>query len=116
MSVVRDLTNIVRAGVRATRTTVHAVRATAAGVIRVARWTRRTVGRVRARGGVSDLGLMRLLDLHAVSAIGDTLVVVGLAGVILFGRPASQARLLIAGYLLALVVALGVLAPLVGRL
>ncbi|GLZ80635.1 MFS transporter [Actinorhabdospora filicis] len=57
---------------------------------------------------------MRLLDLHAASCAGDTLVAVGLAGTIFFSVPTDQARGQVALYLLVTMAPFALLAPLVG--
>jgi MFS family permease len=58
--------------------------------------------------------MIRLLDLHALSCAGDTLVVIGLAGTIFFGVPAGEARGRVALYLLVTMVPFALLAPVVG--
>jgi MFS family permease len=59
---------------------------------------------------------MRLLDLHAVSCAGDTLITIGLAGTIFFNVPAGEARGRVALYLLITMVPFALLAPVVGPL
>ena len=58
--------------------------------------------------------MMRLLDLHAVSCAGDTLITIGLAGTIFFSVPAGEARGRVALYLLVTMVPFALLAPVVG--
>jgi MFS family permease len=65
---------------------------------------------------VGNVGLMRLLDLHAVSCAGDTLVTIGLAGTIFFSVPTGEARGRVALYLLITMVPFALLAPVVGPL
>jgi MFS family permease len=114
MSVLRDVRKIVVGTARGTRATARGVRKTASGTVRASRFVRRTVGSARTRGGVGNLGMMRLLDLHAVSCAGDTLVAIGLAGTIFFGVPTNDARGRVALYLLVTMVPFAFLAPLVG--
>ena len=80
------------------------------------RWVGRNVGTARQRGGAGNVGMMRLLDLHAVSCAGDTLVTIGLAGTIFFAVPAGEARGRVALYLLVTMVPFALLAPVVGPL
>ena len=114
MSVVRDVRKIIVVAARGTRAAFRGARATASGTASASRFVRRTVGSARQRGGVGNVGLMRLLDLHAVSCAGDTLVTIGLAGTIFFGVPAGEARSRVALYLLVTMVPFALLAPLVG--
>ena len=60
--------------------------------------------------------MMRLLDLHAISCAGDTLITIGLAGTIFFNVPAGEARGRVALYLLVTMVPFALLAPVVGPL
>lgn len=76
----------------------------------------RSAGRVRARMAGGETGMIRLFDLHAISAAGDTLVTVGLAGTIFFAAPLGEARSKVALYLLVTMVPFAVLAPLIGPL
>jgi MFS family permease len=114
MSVLRDIGKIVRVTARGTRAAAKGVRATATGTTRASRWVRRNVRSVRMRGGVGNVGMMRLLDLHAVSCAGDTLVTIGLAGTIFFNVPTGEARGRVALYLLVTMVPFALLAPVVG--
>jgi hypothetical protein len=114
MSVLRDIGKIIRVTALGTRTVARGVRATASGTTRASRWVRRGVGVVRKRGGAGNVGMMRLLDLHAVSCAGDTLVTIGLAGTIFFSVPAGEARGRVALYLLVTMVPFALLAPVVG--
>jgi MFS family permease len=72
------------------------------------------VGRARTRGGAGEPGMIRLLDLHAASIAGDTLIAVGLAGTIFFAVPAGEARGRVALYLLVTMLPFALLAPVVG--
>jgi MFS family permease len=116
MSVLRDIGKIVKLTSRATVGAARGVHATAGATTKASRWVGRNVGSVRRRGGVSNVGMMRLLDLHAASCAGDTLVTIGLAGTIFFAVPAGQARGRVALYLLVTMVPFALLAPLVGPL
>ena len=60
--------------------------------------------------------MVRLLDLHAVSCAGDTLIAIGLAGTIFFNVPLGEARGQVALYLLVTMVPFALLAPVVGPL
>jgi MFS family permease len=114
MSVLRDVRKIIVVTARGTRAAARGVRATASGTASASKFVRRTVGTARQRGGVGNVGMMRLLDLHAVSCAGDTLVAIGLAGTIFFGVPTGDARNRVALYLLVTMVPFALLAPLVG--
>lgn len=81
---------------------------------RTGRFVRRRVGVARQRGGAGEAGMMRLLDLHAASCAGDTLVAIGLAGTIFFAVPAGEARGRVAMYLMVTMLPFVVLAPVVG--
>src|SRR5512146_771155 len=101
---------------RLSRVTARSVRATASGTLKASRWVKRNVGSARKVGGANNPGMMRLLDLHAVSCAGDTLVTIGLAGTIFFSVPAGEARGRVALYLLITMVPFALLAPVVGPL
>ena len=116
MSVLRDIGKIARVTARGTKAAARGIRATATGTTRTSHWVRRNVGSVRRHGGAGNVGMMRLLDLHAASCAGDTLVTIGLAGTIFFAVPAGEARGRVALYLLVTMVPFALLAPLVGPL
>ncbi len=116
MSVLRDVGKILGVTARGTRGAARGVRASANGTTRASRWIRRNVGSARRRGGVGNVGMMRLLDLHAISCAGDTLITIGLAGTIFFAAPAGEARGRVALYLLVTMVPFALLAPVVGPL
>jgi MFS family permease len=107
MSVVRTLGRTAVLAVLATR------RLTGTGV-RTARFVARNVLVARHRGGAGEAGMMRLLDLHAASCAGDTLVAIGLAGTIFFNVPVGEARGRVALYLLVTMLPFALLAPIVG--
>jgi MFS family permease len=114
MSVLRDIGRIIRVTVRGTRAVSQGVRATASGTTRATKWVGRNVGSARQIGGSGNVGMMRLLDLHAISCAGDTLITIGLAGTIFFAVPAGEARGRVALYLLVTMVPFALLAPVVG--
>jgi hypothetical protein len=68
----------------------------------------------RDRGGAGEVGMMRLLDLHALSCAGDTLVTMGLAGTVFFRADAGTARSGVALYLLITMAPFALIAPIVG--
>jgi MFS family permease len=70
----------------------------------------------RTKGGAGEPGMIRLLDLHAASIAGDTLIAIGLAGTIFFSVPAGEARGRVALYLLVTMLPFALLAPVVGPL
>ncbi|MDR7279626.1 hypothetical protein J2S41_006404 [Catenuloplanes atrovinosus] len=80
------------------------------------RWAGRHAGLVRAKGAGGDTGMIRLMDLHAASIAGDTLITLGLAGTIFFAVPLGEARGKVALYLLITMVPFALLAPVVGPL
>src|SRR5438105_14353374 len=94
--------------------TIKGARLTARGGRRLTRWTTRRVLFFRERGGAGEVGMMRLLDLHAASCAGDTLVTMGLAGTVFFSVPAGEARGRVALYLLITMAPFALLAPVVG--
>jgi MFS family permease len=81
---------------------------------KVTRLVRRGVGRARHSGAAGETGMMRLLDLHAASCAGDTLITIGLAGTIFFNVPLGEARTKVALYLLITMIPFALLAPIVG--
>jgi MFS family permease len=99
---------------KASRAAGRGLKATASGTARTSRWLRRNVGIARNIGGVGNKGMMRLLDMHAFSCAGDTLITIGLAGTIFFNVPAGEARSRVALYLLVTMVPFALLAPIVG--
>jgi len=92
----------------------RATRRMTRGGIRTGRYVVRHVGSARRRGGAGEAGMMRLLDLHAASCAGDTLVAIGLAGTIFFAVPVGEARGRVALYLLVTMLPFALLAPVVG--
>jgi MFS family permease len=94
--------------------TVKSARLTARGGRRATGWVTRRVLFFRDRGGAGEVGMMRLLDLHALSCAGDTLVTMGLAGTVFFGADAGAARSGVALYLLITMAPFALIAPIVG--
>jgi MFS family permease len=70
----------------------------------------------RSRAPRPGRPLDRLAWVHAVSALGDALVAVALAGTLFFAVPVAAARPRVALYLLLTVAPFAVVAPLLGRL
>ncbi len=93
---------------------VRTVRLSARGGRRATRWAARRVLFFRDRGGAGEIGMMRLLDLHALSCAGDTLVTMGLAGTVFFAADAGAARSGVALYLLITMAPFALVAPVVG--
>ena len=116
MPLLRSVGRAVGATARGTRAAARGVRVTATGGARTGRWVARNVRTARNLGGDGNLGMMRLLDLHAASCAGDTLIMIGLASTIFFGVPTDAARSRVALYLLVTMVPFALLAPLVGPL
>jgi MFS family permease len=96
--------------------TVRSTAAVARGGAKSGRWLVRNMLTFRRRAAINESGMMRLLDLHAASCAGDTLVTMGLAGTIFFSVPAGEARGRVALYLLMTMVPFALLAPIVGPL
>jgi len=101
---------------RVSGSALRGARVMARGTTRGGRWVTRHVRTVRDRGAAGELGMTRLMDLHAASCAGDTLVAIGLAGTIFFAVPAGEARGKVALYLLVTMVPFALLAPIVGPL
>jgi MFS family permease len=99
---------------RAAKVTGRGLKVTVRGTVRLTRWLKRNVGTAREVGGAGNKGMMRLLDLHAISCAGDTLVTIGLANTIFFNVPSGEARGRVALYLLVTMVPFALLAPIVG--
>ena len=105
-------------GMTAFRKTVvysaRGARASIRGSARAGRWVTRRVAAVRDRGAAGEVGMARLLDLHAASCAGDTLITMGLAGTVFFNVSAGEARSRVALYLLVTMAPFALLAPIVG--
>jgi MFS family permease len=94
--------------------TIRGARASVRGSTRAGRWVTRRVIAVRDRGAAGEVGMSRLLDLHAASCAGDTLITMGLAGTVFFNVSAGEARGRVALYLLITMAPFALLAPIVG--
>jgi MFS family permease len=92
----------------------RATRRVTAGSVHTGRFVVHHVGSARRRGGAGEAGMIRLLDLHAASCAGDTLVAIALAGTIFFSVPTGEARGKVALYLLVTMLPFALLAPVVG--
>jgi MFS family permease len=101
---------------RALGTSFRGARATVRGGTRFSRWVGRYVLFFRTKAGAGEPGMMRLLDLHAASCAGDTLVTMSLATTVFFSVPAGEARGRVALYLFITMVPFALLAPVVGPL
>jgi MFS family permease len=106
--------SVIRGVAQTVVTTVRAARVATVGTTRAGRFLGRNLLRVRERGAGGEMGMLRLLDLHAASCAGDTLVALGLAGTIFFSVPAGQARDRVALYLIVTMLPFALLAPVVG--
>jgi MFS family permease len=96
--------------------TLRGVGLTVRSGARTSRWLGRQIGHLRDRGAAGEIGMIRLLDLHAASCAGDTLVTLGLAGTIFFAVPTEEARGRVGLYLLATMAPFALLAPVIGPL
>jgi MFS family permease len=99
---------------RAVGTTIKGARVAVRGGSRAGRWAIRNVAFMRTKSGAGEIGMMRLLDLHAASCAGDTLVTMGLATTVFFQAPVGEARSRVALYLFITMVPFAILAPIVG--
>lgn len=106
--------SVVRIVAHTVALTVRAVRVALSGTLATGRFVGRRLHRVRSRGGAGEAGMMRLLDLHATSVAGDTLVALGLAGTVFFAAPVGEARDRVALYLLVTMAPFVLIAPVVG--
>ncbi|GID13777.1 MFS transporter [Actinocatenispora rupis] len=98
----------------AARVVLRGGRAALDGTERLGRFAVGHVRTARDKGGAGDVGMIRLLDLHAASCAGDALVAIGLAGTIFFAGATSDARAKVALYLLVTMAPFALLAPVVG--
>jgi hypothetical protein len=106
--------SVIRGVAQTVVTTVRAARVATVGGARAGRFVGRNLLRVRKRGAGGETGMLRLLDLHAASCAGDTLVALGLAGTIFFSVDAGEARDRVALYLIVTMLPFALLAPIVG--
>ena len=79
-----------------------------------ARATRARIRKVTHAQGAGASGLAKLIELHAVSAAGDALVAVSLAGTLFFAVPTGEARGKVAIYLLVTMAPFVLVAPVIG--
>jgi len=101
---------LVSASQKGARAASGAARASAAAV----NGTGRFVHRLTAASGAGRTGLSTLLELSIASAIGDSFVVIALAGTLFFSSTAEQARGRAAFALIVTIAPYAILAPLVG--
>ncbi len=101
---------------RGAAATIRGARATARGGQAAGGWVTRRVNSARTTGGAGEIGMIRLLDLHAASCAGDTLITMGLAGTVFFSVSAGEARGRVALYLLVTMAPFALLAPVIGPL
>ncbi|MFF5233780.1 MFS transporter [Dactylosporangium sp. NPDC000521] len=106
--------SVIRGVAQTVVTTARAARVATVGGAKAGRFVGRNLLRVRQKGAGGETGMLRLLDLHATSCAGDTLVALGLAGTIFFSVPAGQARDRVALYLIVTMLPFALLAPIVG--
>ncbi|HEX6075098.1 MAG TPA: MFS transporter [Micromonosporaceae bacterium] len=111
MAVLRRLTGAATATARDTKALVR--RAATTGR-RAGRYAGARLRWLRHRSAKGEIGMIRLLDLHAASCAGDSLVAIGLAGTIFFSVPVGEARSRVALYLLLTMAPFALLAPVVG--
>ena len=108
-------------------TAANATRSIGRGIGRVASGTVRLTarsGRFAAAkahdythsGGAGESGLARVTELHATNTVGDTVMVLALAGTLFFNPQTAQARSQVAMFLLLTMVPFALVAPLIGPL
>ena len=73
--------------------------------------TWRRVRRATTAQGAGESGLAKVIELHAVSAAGDALVLLALANTVFFSVPVGEARGRVALYLLVTMLPFSILAP-----
>jgi hypothetical protein len=76
--------------------------------------TAKRVRRATHSEGAGATGLGRLIEMHGVSAAGDAMIAVALAGTLFFSVPIGQARERVALYLLVTMAPFALLAPVIG--
>ncbi len=89
---------------------------TARGTYVAARRTARRIRRATHAEGAGETGLGKLIELHGISAAGDAMVTVALAGTLFFSVPVGEARGRVALYLLVTMAPFALMAPVVGPL
>ncbi|KQX62775.1 hypothetical protein [Angustibacter sp. Root456] len=83
---------------------------------RVGGAARRRVRSATRAQGAGESGLAKVIELHAVSAAGDALVLIALANTVFFAVPVGEARSRVALYLLVTMLPFSLMAPVVGPL
>jgi MFS family permease len=92
----------------------RAARAAAASTSRAARTGTARLRRAASAEGAGQSGLSRLIELNAVNAAADVLVVVALADTLFFSVATSEARGRVALYLVMTMAPFAVVAPVIG--
>ncbi len=105
-----------RRGQQAGRVVASGARRVAGASGRAARFTGRRVRTATRAQGAYESGLSRVIEMHAVSAAGDALVLLSLANTVFFSVPVGEARGRVALYLLVTMLPFSVLAPVLGPL
>lgn len=100
----------------ASRRVAGASRRAAGASGRVAGATGHRVRRVTTAQGAGESGLSKVIEMHAVAAAGDALVLLSLATTVFFSVPVGEARGRVALYLLVTMLPFSVLAPVIGPL
>ena len=98
------------------RRVAGASRAVAGVSGRAAGVTGRRVRKATTAQGAGESGLSKVIEMHAVSAAGDALVLIALASTVFFSVPVGEARGRVALYLLITMLPFSVLAPVLGPL
>jgi hypothetical protein len=76
----------------------------------------RRLRRATQAQGAGESGLAKVIEMHAVSAAGDALVLLSLANTVFFSVPVGEARGRVALYLLVTMLPFSVMAPIIGPL
>lgn len=105
-----------RRGQQAGRVVATGARRVAGVSGRAARSTGRRVRTATRAQGAYESGLSRLIEMNAVVAAGDALVLLSLANTVFFSVPVGEARGRVALYLLVTMLPFSVLAPVLGPL
>lgn len=92
----------------------RAAKKAASGTARVTRSGATRLHRAAEAKGAGRTGLSRLIELNAVSAFADALVMIALAGTLFFTVPTDEARGNVALYLALTMAPFAVIAPLIG--
>ncbi|WP_158542720.1 MFS transporter [Phytoactinopolyspora halophila] len=92
----------------------RAAKKAAAGTARVTRHGAGRLHRAAEAKGAGQTGLSRLIELNALSAFADALVMIALAGTLFFTVPTDEARGNVALYLALTMAPFAIVAPLIG--